>query len=134
MDDVGIHVTTGGEAVRVTRSLPRAPCRPACCRHAFFVRDRLGQIIFSDDTFGTSDKSADIPADCVFVACFAFVLPYLAHEQVNLCHRGVLFGTQGEHGRVLIQKRVDKEFLYIQSNHISNAGDAANVSHARRIV
>jgi lipopolysaccharide transport system ATP-binding protein len=116
-EDSRLDVAAGGETVELC-----VRCRTQrALRHvsvAFVVRDRLGQIIFSDDTFSDSGIAApDISADQSFVARFAFVLPYLASGAYAI--EAFLFECRFREF-VLVQRRLDREFLYVQSTHISN--------------
>src|SRR5205823_426406 len=82
---------------------------------AFAVRDRLGQIIFSDDT--TSCASAAVAKAQRFTASFRFYLPYLANGPYAV--ESFLFERRPD-SFALLQHRFEKEFLYVQSPHPSN--------------
>ena len=122
-DDNRLHVAAGGEAVELrVRCSARRDIRHAAV--AFVVRDRLGQIIFSDDTLdGSGEPPPNIPAGETIMVRFAFVLPYLASGAYAI--EAFLF-ERGDQGFVLVQRRADREFLYVQSLHISSG--LANVA------
>ncbi|HEY3777890.1 MAG TPA: ABC transporter ATP-binding protein [Rhizomicrobium sp.] len=122
-DGSRLRVAGGGEAVEL-----RVVCRAKrFLRHvalAFVVRDRLGQILFSDDTHsGSLHPPTDIPDGQVFSAKFRFFLPHLASGAYAV--ESFLF-ERGLKGFVLLDRRQDREFLFIQSTHISNG--LANVA------
>jgi lipopolysaccharide transport system ATP-binding protein len=112
-----LHIASGGEAVEL-----RVRCRALRQIHhaalAFVVRDRLGQIIFSDDTLGNpGEPQLDIGTGQVVTVRFALLLPYFASGPYAI--EAFLFERRNG-GFELIQHRTDKEFLYVQSVHISN--------------
>ncbi len=112
-----LSVAAGGEAVEL-RIVCRAGRAIAQVAVAFVVRDRLGQILFSDDTHTDSCSAAQtIAAGQAFTATFAFLLPYLASGTYAV----EAFVFERRPGAfVLLQRRLDKVFLYIQSPHISH--------------
>jgi hypothetical protein len=82
------------------------------------VRDRLGQILFSDDTqAGWAGERYAIPAGQTFAARFFFLLPYLASGAYAI--EAFVF-EQEDDGFVLMEYHLHKEFLYVQSVHPSN--------------
>jgi lipopolysaccharide transport system ATP-binding protein len=109
-----LAVAAGGEIVEVRIAL-RA-CREI--EHAvlaFVVRDRLGQIIFSDDTSCCASQQL-APGESVAVK-LRFLLPYLANGAYAL----ESFAFERRAGTpALVQHRAEKAFLYIQSPHPSN--------------
>jgi len=115
-----IHVAGGGEvvdihiALRARRGLERVV-------FAFVVRDRLAQIIFSDDT--SSRPSQHVATGETVTAKFRFLLPYLANGAYAL--EAFAF-EHGARGLTLLQHRTEKEFLYVQSPHPSSG--LANVA------
>jgi len=118
-----IHVVAGGEAVelRIGCRAKRPIADPAV---AFVVRDRLGQILFADDTYnGSSGGSSQVAAGGKFAARFDFLLPYLANG--NYAIEAFVFERK-EGTFVLLQRRVGSDFLYMQSVHPSNG--LANVA------
>jgi lipopolysaccharide transport system ATP-binding protein len=115
-----LRVAGGGEIVEIRivcgaeRDVERLDC-------AFVVRDRLGQVIFSDDT--SSSAPPPLAAGEAMTATFRFVLPYLANGAYAL-ESFVFERARGT--AALLQQRTEKEFLYIQSPHPSNG--LANVA------
>ncbi|MGH6889868.1 MAG: ABC transporter ATP-binding protein [Rhizomicrobium sp.] len=117
------HVASGGEPVEL-----RVSCRAmrdiAHAAIAFVVRDRLGQILFSDDTqTGYRGDPYAMPTGQAFTAKFRFLLPYLASGAYAI--EAFVFEREGDEF-VLLERRLDKEFVYIQSVHPSNG--IANVA------
>jgi lipopolysaccharide transport system ATP-binding protein len=114
---VRLPVAGGGEAVdvRIVCRATRMVTQPVI---AFVVRDRLGQILFSDDTYAVAaDAVHDIPPGESFTAIFSFFLPYLASGAYAV----EAFVFERAAGAIaLLQRRQDKEFLYVQSTHPSN--------------
>jgi lipopolysaccharide transport system ATP-binding protein len=112
-----LGVAAGGEEVelRVVCRAGRAVAKPIV---AFALRDRLNQVIFSDDTFATYRDAAPIVDDGrSWSARFFFVLPYLA----NGAYAIEAFLFDGDAGRFRLLHRVrDREFLWIQSSRGSN--------------
>lgn len=111
------NVASGGEGVELRVSF-RATREIAHAAAAFVVRDRLGQVLFSDDTqAGCASGDRAVPAGQIFSARFRFALPYLASGAYAI-EAFVFERSGGEFA--LLQKRLDKEFVYIQSVHPSN--------------
>jgi lipopolysaccharide transport system ATP-binding protein len=112
-----LPVAGGGEAVdvRIVCRTTRVVTQPVI---AFVVRDRLGQILFSDDTYAVAtDGVHEIPPDESFTAIFSFFLPYLASGAYAV----EAFVFERAAGAItLLQRRQDQEFLYVQSTHPSN--------------
>ena len=115
-----LHVATGGEVVEVRIAL-RARRDLADAVFAFVVRDRLGQIIFSDDT--SSFAAQQLAGGESVSAKFRFLLPYLANGAYAL--ESFVFERNAAAPK-LLQHRAEKEFLYVQSPHPSNG--LANVA------
>jgi len=109
-----LRVAGGGEVVEIRilcsarRDIERVDC-------AFVVRDRLGQVIFSDDT--SSSAAQQLTAGQAMTSTFRFLLPYLANGAYAL----ESFVFERRQGTIaLLQHRAEKEFLYVQSPHPSN--------------
>lgn len=119
-DGERLAAATGGEGVEIRIDL--------CSRReiadpvfAFVVRDRLGQIIFSDDTAFCVPQR--LPGGASVVARFRFLLPYLANGVYAL----ESFAFERRAGTTtLLQRRVEKEFLHVHSPHPS--GGLANIA------
>jgi hypothetical protein len=104
----------GGEVVEV-RILLRAGRDIDDVVLAFALRDRLGQIILSDDTL--SCAAQQLASGESVTAKFRFLLPYLANGAYGL----ESFVFERKAGRpALLQHRAEKQFLYMQSPHPSN--------------
>lgn len=114
VDGEKLHIASGGETVEI-RVAFRASREVDSVVFAFVVRDRLGQIIFSDDTDSSASQSFDAGESAI--ATFRFLLPYLANGAYAL-EAFVLQRTQET--LVLLAHRADKEFLYVQSPHPSS--------------
>jgi lipopolysaccharide transport system ATP-binding protein len=114
MDGNQLRVAGGGELVelRIVCRADRPLRRPVV---AYAVRDRLGQILFSDDTYAAV-SSKEIVQGQPFYAAFEFFLPYLASGAYAI--ETFLFDL-GPNGPAL-RRRGGGEFLQIQSHHISN--------------
>lgn len=108
------HVAAGGEVVEI-RIVLQARRDLDDVVLAFAIRDRLGQIIFSDDT--SCRASGPLGHGRSIMAKFRFLLPYLANGAYAL--EIFAFERKTETPR-LLQHRAEKEFLYIQSPHPSN--------------
>jgi lipopolysaccharide transport system ATP-binding protein len=115
--------TVAGEKLRVAGGGEVMEIRLVCSAHrniesfdcAFVVRDRLGQVIFSDDT--SSSARQPLAAGNAVTATFRFLLPYLANGAYAL----ESFVFERRRGApALLQHRTEKGFLYIQSPHPSN--------------
>lgn len=118
-----MRVAGGGEAVEL-RIVGRATRRLEAVAAAFVVRDRLGQILFSDDTHNGSLRTLPaIGEGGSFVAIFGFFLPYLASGAYAV-ESFVFERVDGSF--VLLDRHQDREFLFVQSSHISNG--LANVA------
>ncbi|MGH6878684.1 MAG: ABC transporter ATP-binding protein [Rhizomicrobium sp.] len=112
-----LQVAAGGEAVelhvvcRAWRALTRIAI-------VFVVRDRLGQILFSDDAYNDSCSTArEISAGQSLAAKFAFLLPYLASGAYAV----EAFAFEMNNGRfAMLDHRSGREFLHIQSVHPSS--------------
>jgi lipopolysaccharide transport system ATP-binding protein len=109
-----LQVAQGGETVEI-RIACRARRTVANAVFAYILRDRLGQIIFSDDTASCAPQS--LAAEESATARFRFLLPYLASGTYAI--EAFLFERKGEE-LTLLQHRAAKEFLYVQSPHPSD--------------
>ena len=118
-----LHVAMGGEVVEV-RILLRAARDIDDFVLAFALRDRLGQIILSDDTL--SCAAQQLASGESATAKFRFLLPYLANGAYPL--ESFVFERKGGMP-ALLQHRAEKEFLYVQSPHPSNG--LANIAMRR---
>jgi lipopolysaccharide transport system ATP-binding protein len=112
-----IRVAGGGEDVEL-----RIVCRASCTLHqvavAFVVRDRLGQILFADDTFNGSVGIVRTAATGQRIAArFNFLLPHLANGAYAV---DVYVFERNAEDFILLQCQSGKEFLYVQSVHPSN--------------
>lgn len=118
-----IRVVAGGEAVelRITCHTTQPIAYPAV---AFVVRDRLGQILFADDTHNDSTIAPpQVAAGARFSAKFDFTLPYLTNG--NYAIDAFVFERTAD-GFTLLQRQSGQEFFYVQSLHPSNG--LANVA------
>lgn len=112
-----LQVAAGGEAVNV-RIVCRATRNVKQPVVAFVVRDRLGQILFSDDSCAVAvDALQEIPPGESFTAKFTFLLPYLASGAYAV--EAFVF-ERAAGAMTLLQRRQDREFLYVQSTHPSS--------------
>jgi lipopolysaccharide transport system ATP-binding protein len=122
-DDGGcLHLAGGGESVelRVSCRALRKLIHPVV---AFVVRDRLGQIIFSDNSLLSPTVAPAVEAGQSFAAVFAFLLPYLASGVYAL--QAFLFGGVAPYRKLLAERR-DRDFLNVHSRHLSDG--LANVA------
>jgi lipopolysaccharide transport system ATP-binding protein len=122
-DDGKIRVAAGGEDVEL-RIVCRAtrPLRQIAV--AFVVRDRLGQILFADDTFNGSVGIVRTAATGRRISArFNFLLPHLANGAYAV---DVFVFERKKEDFVLLERQSGKEFLYVQSIHPSNG--LANVA------
>ncbi|HEY3638483.1 MAG TPA: ABC transporter ATP-binding protein [Rhizomicrobium sp.] len=116
-DGAQARVAAGGEAFEL-RIICRAVRAIAQAAIAFVVRDRLGQILFSDDTYnGSSGAPLNVAAGKRFTARFDFFLPYLASGAYAI---DAFVFARNEDGFDLLARMSGKEFLYVQSVHPSN--------------
>jgi len=118
-----MSVASGGEDVelRVYCRAERVLVHPTL---AFLLRDRLGQVLFCDDTFlAYRASSLSVPAGRRFVSVFRFYLPYLPTGEYAL--DAMLFDGTSSAPELLHRLR-DKSFLSVQSSHIS--GGLINVA------
>ncbi|HEX3431004.1 MAG TPA: ABC transporter ATP-binding protein [Rhizomicrobium sp.] len=113
-DGEKLQVAGGGEVVEIRIDV-QAHRDIADVVFAFVVRDRLGQIIFSDDT--SLCASHRLAAGESAVAKFRFLLPYLANGAYAL--ESFVF-ERAAGATVLLHHRAEKQFLYVQSPHPSN--------------
>ncbi len=124
-DDKGqrLRVASGGEEVelRIVCSAERSVAKPV---FAFTLRDRLGQVLISDDTFGASHEASPLlTPDQRARARFFFALPYLPNGPYAI-EAHVFDGDR--HDCQLLRSLRDREFLWVQSRHISHG--LANVA------
>jgi lipopolysaccharide transport system ATP-binding protein len=118
MDGTRMHVARGGEEIEL-RITCRARLTIGYPAVAFVWRDRLGQILFSDDTLvGHSDK-LHLEVGSIFVASFTFHLPYLSSGAYAI--EAFLFERTGS-GYVPIDRKRDSLIFHIQSRHIFQQG------------
>ena len=118
-----LTVAHGGEDVelRVVCRAARPITEPVV---AFAMRDRLGQVVFSDDTYSAYGRSPPtLTDDRQWSARFFFALPYLANGPYAI--EAFLFEGNIDRVRLLHRMR-DREFLWMQSTHISHG--LANVA------
>ena len=112
-----LNVAAGGEAV-VLRVICRAKQVIAQPVVAFVVRDRLGQVLFSDDTHTGSPAAPEPVANGQsIIANFGFFLPYLANGPYAI--EAFVFEGRGQ-DFALLARRIGGDFLYVQSVHPSN--------------
>jgi lipopolysaccharide transport system ATP-binding protein len=122
-DERRIHVASGGEPVEL-RIVFRATREIADLAIAFAVRDRLGQILFADDTYnGSEPHTRLVTSGQSFSARFDFFLPFLANG--NYAVEAFLFERKAGNF-VLLQRRVGMDFFHVQSIHPSSG--LANVA------
>ena len=114
-----MHVAAGGEEIEL-RVICRAgqPIDHPVVAYAW--RDRLGQILFSDDTF-VSDRSTPfhVAHGKSFVATFVFRLPYLSSGPYSI--EAFLFDRTGP-DFVPLARRRDCLIIHVQSRHIFQQG------------
>jgi lipopolysaccharide transport system ATP-binding protein len=123
VDERKIHVVAGGESVEL-RIACRAERPIADLAVAFTVRDRLGQVLFADETFsGSSSAPQSMAAGERFAARFDFVLPYLANGGYAI--EAFVFERRAD-DFILLHRQSGKDFLYVESIHPSNG--LANVA------
>jgi len=106
----------GGEevVVRIEGAAHRTLSRPIV---GFFVKDRLGQALFGDNTFlSYRDDPVLFPEHSGFVARFRFQLPYLPTGNFAIC-AAIADGTQHEH----VQHHwIDDALIFaVESSHIA---------------
>jgi lipopolysaccharide transport system ATP-binding protein len=113
-DGAPLHVAAGGEDIelRIRGTAQRVIGRAVV---AFVWRDRLGQILFSDDTSAIGNASQCIGDGKRFAASFSFRLPYLSTGPYAI--EAFLF----EESRLLDRKR-DALIVHVQSRHIFQQG------------
>lgn len=123
-DGARLQVVVGGEAVelRIACRAQRKVARPVV---AFVLRDRLGQILFGDDTYPTYGGAPPIIVeDQSFRASFHFSLPYLSSGAYAV--EAFLFdGSAASH--IALDRARDAEFLHVHSRHIFPQG-LANIA------
>ncbi len=114
-----ILVAAGGEDVelRISGRAQRCLRQPVV---AFVLRDRLGQILFSDDTYATyGDAPPTIEDGERLIATFSFCLPYLSTGAYAL--EAFLFDGTTEEFVVLCRSQ-DALIFHVQSRHIFQQG------------
>lgn len=118
-DGSRVDVAAGGEEIELSvmcRALQ--PIKKPVV--AYTWRDRLGQILFSDDTFISHGNSfPDVPQDTCFAATFTFQLPYLSSGPYSI--EAFLFGSSGADFIPLARKH-DALIVHVQSRHIFQQG------------
>jgi lipopolysaccharide transport system ATP-binding protein len=111
-----LSVASGGDEIelRISCRAERLLAQPIV---GFMVRDRLGQILFGDNTYLTYRSAPrQIQPGHAFTATFRFHLPYLPTGEYAL--EAVLFaGTPDDY--TPIHRIQDAAFLPVQSSHIS---------------
>ena len=98
VDDAGrtINAIVGGERVRLEVTVHASDSLESPIV-GFFVRDRLGQELFGDNTFVSSQhEPLDVRKDESFHAVFAFEMPRLPRGQYSIVV-AIANGTQVEH-------------------------------------
>lgn len=83
----------------------------------FFVKDRLGQALFGDNTFLTyREKPVELEAGSRFEARFRFILPFLPTGNYAIC-AAIADGTQHEH----VQHHwIDDALIFsVETSHIA---------------
>jgi lipopolysaccharide transport system ATP-binding protein len=91
-----LNVIVGGEAVRLEILVKTSEALDSPIV-GFFVRDRLGQELFGDNTFLSSQQSpVAVHADETFKAAFEFEMPRLPRGSYSIVV-AVADGTQAEH-------------------------------------
>jgi lipopolysaccharide transport system ATP-binding protein len=117
--DTPLHVAAGGEEVKLNIGCKarRSITHPVV---AFVWRDRLGQVLFSDDTFASRrSASTAIREGQRFVASFSFRLPYLSTGPYAI--EAFLFDAGGE-TPVPLDRQRDALLLHVHSRHIFQQG------------
>jgi lipopolysaccharide transport system ATP-binding protein len=95
-DGQPLHAAAGGEEVEL-RIAGRADRLVASPIIGFLIRDRLGQILFGDNTFlAHRAEPPPLQAGQSFEARFTFTLPYLAEGEYSVAP-SIIEGTQAEH-------------------------------------
>lgn len=117
-DGAAMHVVAGGEDVRL-RIFCRAMRPIGGAAVAFVWRDRLGQILFSDDTLVSESNYPDIGKGHAFIASFSFRLPYLASGSYAI--ESFLFERNGG-VFVPLSRRRECLIVHVQSRHIYQQG------------
>jgi lipopolysaccharide transport system ATP-binding protein len=117
--DSPLQIATGGEEVelKIGCGARRSIGHPVV---AFAWRDRLGQVLFSDDTFANCpNASSGIREGRRFVASFSFRLPYLSTGAYAI--EAFLFDA-GEEIPVPLGRERDALLLHVHSRHIFQQG------------
>jgi homopolymeric O-antigen transport system ATP-binding protein len=107
---------SGGEEV-VLRITARAHCRIERPIIGFYVKDRLGQHLFGDNTYLTYlGERRPVEEGETLVACFRFQMPYLPTGDYSVCP-AVAEGTQEDH---LQHHWIDDAlFFRVTSSHVA---------------
>ena len=112
-------VAHGGERVELRIDcVARGPVQDPIA--AFIVRNRIGRVVFSDDT-GATDRGRAIESGQSFSARFAFYLPHLPTGAYSV--EGFVFA--GARPARLVARAVDSHFIAVHSRHIG--GGLANI-------
>ena len=114
-----VRVAAGGEEIelRFTCRALRSINHPVV---AYAWRDRLGQILFSDDTFlSNGNAPANIAEGKRFLAHFVCRLPYLSSGPYSI--EAFLFSRTSDDFVPLARKR-DSLIIHVQSRHIFQQG------------
>jgi lipopolysaccharide transport system ATP-binding protein len=116
-DGANLRIAAGGEAAEL-RIVCRAMRSIAHVAVAFVMRDRLGQVLFGDDTYNASPgMECAMSSGQRFAAKFDFLLPYLANGPYPV--EAFVFERTSQ-GFVLLQRQTGSDFLYVQSVHPSS--------------
>jgi lipopolysaccharide transport system ATP-binding protein len=116
-DGARLMVASGGEDVelRVSCRAERALARPVV---AFHLRDRLGQVLFGEDTYGSAAPAPlQVAAGEPFSAAFRFHLPYLPSGDYAV--EALVFDAAAD-GPVALCRLPDACFLSVQASHPSH--------------
>ena len=120
IERVGFFATDGSE-IAVAGGGERAELRIDCVARApvqdpiaaFIVRNRIGRVVFSDDT-GLTGRSRAIESGQSFCARFAFYLPYLPTGKYSV--EGFVFAGTPAPARLLC-RALDNHFLTVHSDY-----------------
>jgi lipopolysaccharide transport system ATP-binding protein len=117
-DGLTVHVAKGGEEIelQITCRARRRIGHPVV---AFVWRDRLGQILFSDDTLVSYGDSLNVEEGSTFIVSFTFRLPYLSSGPYSI---EVFLFESTKSGFIPIVRRRDCLIIYVQSRHIFQQG------------
>jgi lipopolysaccharide transport system ATP-binding protein len=117
-DGTPVPVAKGGEEIELQIAC-RAGRRIGHPVVAFAWRDRLGQVLFSDDTLVSHGDGLNVEEGSTFIASFTFRLPYLSSGPYSV--EAFLFESTNS-GFLPIVRRRDCLILHVQSRHIFQQG------------